>query len=48
MLEKINGIIMKSKDYGETHRIVTIFSKKFGKITALARGAKSQKVEWLR
>lgn len=43
MLEKINGIIMKSKDYGETHRIVTIFSKKFGKITALARGAKKPK-----
>ncbi|WP_068674327.1 DNA repair protein RecO [Oceanobacillus sp. Castelsardo] len=43
MLEKINGIVMKSRDYGETHKIVTIFSKKFGKITALARGAKKPK-----
>lgn len=43
MLEKINGIVMKSTDYGETHKIVTIFSKKYGKITALARGAKKPK-----
>ncbi|WP_156290702.1 DNA repair protein RecO [Oceanobacillus salinisoli] len=43
MLEKIDGIIMKTKDYGETHKIVTIFSKKLGKFTALARGAKKPK-----
>ncbi|PAV29035.1 DNA repair protein RecO [Virgibacillus profundi] len=43
MLEKINGIIIKTKDYGETHKIVTIFSKKLGKFTALARGAKKPK-----
>lgn len=40
MLEKIEGIIIKSIDYGETNKIVTIFSKKIGKFAAMARGAK--------
>ena len=43
MLEKIEGVIIKSNDYGESHKIVTIFSKKLGKISALARGAKKTK-----
>jgi DNA repair protein RecO (recombination protein O) len=43
MLEKINGLIIKSRDYGETHKIVTIFSKKLGKFSAIARGAKKPK-----
>lgn len=40
MLEKIDGVIIKTQDYGETHKLVTIISKKIGKFTALARGAK--------
>jgi len=40
VLEKVEGIVIKTLDYGETHKIVTIFSKKYGKISALARGAK--------
>ena len=43
MLEKVDGVIIKSNDYGETNKIVTIFSKKLGKISALARGAKKPK-----
>jgi DNA repair protein RecO (recombination protein O) len=43
MLEKIDGIIIKTKDYGETHKIVTIFSKRIGKFSAIARGAKKPK-----
>ncbi|HLR66483.1 DNA repair protein RecO [Virgibacillus alimentarius] len=43
MLEKIAGIIVKTQDYGETHKIVTIFSKKIGKFAAIARGAKKPK-----
>ena len=43
MLEKIDGIIIKTKDYGETHKIITIFSKKIGKFSAIARGAKKPK-----
>lgn len=40
MLEKIEGIIIKTIDYGETNKIITIFSKNIGKFSALARGAK--------
>ncbi|GGB29105.1 DNA repair protein RecO [Virgibacillus dakarensis] len=43
MLEKVEGIIIKTQDYGETHKIVTIFSKTIGKFAAIARGAKKPK-----
>ena len=43
MLEKIEGFIIKSQDYGETNKIITIFSKKHGKFSAMARGAKKIK-----
>lgn len=43
VLEKMEGIIIKTLDYGETHKIVTIFSKKLGKFAAIARGAKKPK-----
>ncbi|MFC3039090.1 DNA repair protein RecO [Virgibacillus xinjiangensis] len=43
MLEKIDGIIIKTADYGETHKIVTIMSKKLGKFSAIAKGAKKPK-----
>lgn len=43
MLEKIDGMVMKTSDYSETHKIVTIFSKKLGKFNAIARGAKKPK-----
>ncbi|AXH98981.1 DNA repair protein RecO [Sporosarcina sp. PTS2304] len=40
MLNKIEGFIIKSIPYGESNKIVTIYSKEAGKITAMARGAK--------
>lgn len=43
LLEKITGIIIKTQDYSETHKIITIFSKKIGLFSALARGAKKPK-----
>lgn len=43
MLEQIDGIVLKTKDYGETHKLVTINSGKFGKFQALAKGAKKPK-----
>lgn len=43
MLEKIKGIIIKTQDYGETNKIVTIFSQKYGKFSAISRGAKKTK-----
>src|SRR5699024_5062164 len=41
--KKINGVIIKTQDYSETHKIITIFSNKIGKFTAIARGAKKPK-----
>lgn len=40
MLERVAGIIIKTQDYRETHKIVTVFSEKHGKFTAIAHGAK--------
>lgn len=43
VLKNIEGIVLKTQDYGETNKIVTIFSKQIGKISAIARGAKKAK-----
>lgn len=43
MLRQVEGIVLKSQDYGETHKIITVFSKDIGKITAIARGANKPK-----
>ncbi|WP_090854044.1 DNA repair protein RecO [Paraliobacillus sp. PM-2] len=43
MLEKIEGTILRTQDYGETHKIVTMFTKEKGKIACIARGAKKPK-----
>ncbi|HIS28144.1 MAG TPA: DNA repair protein RecO [Candidatus Avamphibacillus intestinigallinarum] len=43
MLEKIEGMIIKTQDYGETNRLITIFSGKLGKFSAIAKGAKKPK-----
>jgi len=40
MLNRIEGIVLKTQDYGETNKIVTLYSRDAGKITAMARGAK--------
>jgi DNA repair protein RecO (recombination protein O) len=40
MIEKVEGIIIKTTDYSETHKIVTIFTREKGKIGLVARGAK--------
>ncbi|MCP3025646.1 DNA repair protein RecO [Halobacillus sp. A5] len=40
MLEKIEGIVLRTRDYGETHKIVTLFTREKGKIGVMARGAK--------
>lgn len=39
MLHKTVGIVIKTQDYGETHKLVTIFTKKIGKVTTISRGA---------
>ncbi|AKG04286.1 DNA repair protein RecO [Salimicrobium jeotgali] len=40
MLEKIEGLVIRTRDYGETHKIVTLWTREKGKITVMARGAK--------
>lgn len=43
MLKQIEGIVIKSRDYGETNKILTIFTKQLGLLTALSRGANKPK-----
>src|SRR5690625_691916 len=43
MLEKLQGVVIKTQDYQESHKIVTIFSGKLGKFSAIARGANKYK-----
>jgi DNA repair protein RecO (recombination protein O) len=37
---KTEGVVLKRKDFGEADRILTIFSKNKGKITAIAKGVR--------
>ncbi len=39
-LEKIEGIIIRATNYGETNKIVTIYTREWGKVGVMARGAK--------
>ncbi|WP_254901238.1 DNA repair protein RecO [Tuberibacillus sp. Marseille-P3662] len=39
-MEKSEGIILKSVDYGEANKILTVLTRKHGKIGLMARGAK--------
>jgi DNA repair protein RecO (recombination protein O) len=40
MLQKCEGIVIRTTDYGENNKIVTIFTREWGKIGVMARGAK--------
>jgi len=40
LFQKVEGIVLKSIDYGESNKILTIFSREKGKFGAVARGAK--------
>ncbi|PKG21790.1 DNA repair protein RecO [Niallia nealsonii] len=40
MLEKCEGIVIKTIDYGETNKIVTLYTREWGKVGVMARGAK--------
>lgn len=43
MIAKCEGIVVRTTDYGESAKIVTIFSKELGKVTLMAHGAKKFK-----
>lgn len=40
MLQKCEGIVIRTTDYGETNKIITIYTREWGKIGVMARGAK--------
>jgi len=43
MLYKTEGIVLKSIEYQEADKIVTIYTKDYGKITAIAKGVRKTK-----
>ncbi|MFC4738156.1 DNA repair protein RecO [Bacillus daqingensis] len=43
MLHKLEGIVLRTTDYGETNKIVTVFTEQSGKAALMARGAKKTK-----
>ncbi|MCR2820428.1 DNA repair protein RecO [Lederbergia panacisoli] len=40
MVGKYEGIVIRSTDYGESNKIITIYTREAGKIAGMARGAK--------
>ncbi len=40
MLQKCEGIVIRTSDYGESNKVVTIFTREWGKVGVMARGAK--------
>lgn len=40
LISKCEGIVIRNVDYGETSKIVTIYTRELGKVTLMARGAK--------
>jgi len=40
MLQKCEGIVIRTTDYGENNKIVTLYTREFGKVGVMARGAK--------
>jgi len=40
LLNKWEGIVLRTIPYGESNKIVTLFTREAGKVTAMARGAK--------
>jgi DNA repair protein RecO (recombination protein O) len=40
LFKKCEGIVIRTNDYGESNKIVTIYSRELGKVGLMARGAK--------
>lgn len=43
MLYTVEAIVIRSMDYGEGHKIITLFTKDRGKVGVIARGAKKMR-----
>ncbi|MBF7096852.1 DNA repair protein RecO [Alkalibacter mobilis] len=42
-MDKAAGLVIKSMNYGENDKIITLFTKEHGKITAMVKGARNPK-----
>ena len=40
MLQKVTGIVIRTVNYGESNKVVTLFTEELGKVAVMARGAK--------
>ena len=40
MLQKCEGIVIRSTAYGESNKVVTLYTRELGKVGVMARGAK--------
>jgi DNA repair protein RecO (recombination protein O) len=40
LLQKVEGIIIRTNAYGETNKIITMFTRELGKVGVMARGAR--------
>jgi DNA repair protein RecO (recombination protein O) len=43
MIEKTEAVVLKSIKYGDTSRIVTLYTREFGKMSIIAKGARAAK-----
>lgn len=43
MIEKSEGIVLNSIKYGDSSKIITVFTKDFGKLSFIAKGARTPK-----
>lgn len=43
MLYKVEGIVIRSMDYGEGHKIISVYTREAGRMSVMARGAKKLK-----
>ncbi|MDD4548123.1 MAG: DNA repair protein RecO, partial [Bacilli bacterium] len=43
MIEKVEGIIISERDYGETSKIINVITKEYGIIGMIAKGCKTMK-----
>ncbi|WP_059102654.1 DNA repair protein RecO [Shouchella shacheensis] len=40
MLKKVEAVVLKTIDYGETNKVITLYTKEAGKVAVIAKGAK--------
>ena len=43
MLESVEGVVIREKDYGETSKIIDVFTKEHGLISLISKGSKKPK-----